>query len=286
MNSTFLIKSSKEIDFGTAFCIQKDEKGVFLLTCKHVIESCGEDSLEVNQRKAILCSNLEKSDSLDLAVVYVEGLEAKPKPLTSISLSKGHKFVMDGFKHHKKESYKRERLNGSIKKISQIYSNNRSIDTYELNIGSGDSIERGYSGSAIVSDGVVVGVATDRTNSGKQAYAVPIKYLSEIWEDMPEGLFISHQFPKLKKINLLDISQKYLLTTVIGVIILGMITNYLYDILNPPPPNKESRQVSIKENNSTNSIIELRNDSNSSVSKKELEFTKNQIKNSTIKVSQ
>ena len=53
-NTTYLIKSSKNKSFGTAFCIDKDENGSFLLTCEHVVESCGADALEINGHKALL----------------------------------------------------------------------------------------------------------------------------------------------------------------------------------------------------------------------------------------
>jgi hypothetical protein len=155
-----------------------------------------------------------------------------------------------------------------------------------LTIGDGDSIERGYSGSAIVCDGFVVAVATDRNTNGKQAYAVPIGYLGEIWEDMPDGLFVSYRFPKLKRFDMVKIAQKYLLTTVIGAIVLGLLTNFVYDKLKSPSNDKPQKIVTLKENNSTNSTIELHNDSNRSVTQKEIEFSKNQTKNSTIKVFQ
>ena len=84
-------------------------------------------------------------------------------------------------------------LQGSIANISQIHSSNRTIRTYELMIEKSYSIEKGYSGSAIVSNDQVIGVATDRNSNGKQAYAIPSGYLKEIWEDMPASLFVSEE---------------------------------------------------------------------------------------------
>jgi len=52
--STFLIKSTKNKSFGTAFCIDNDAHGSFLVTCEHVIESCGKEDLEVNGKNAEL----------------------------------------------------------------------------------------------------------------------------------------------------------------------------------------------------------------------------------------
>ncbi|MBU1668696.1 hypothetical protein KKC13_09765 [bacterium] len=98
-------------------------------------------------------------------------------------------FTLDGFKPHKSGSYLQRPLQGAIANISQIHSPNRTIRTYELMIENSYSIEKGYSGSAIVSNDQVIGIATDRNSSGKQAYAIPIGYLKEIWEDMPQSLF-------------------------------------------------------------------------------------------------
>ena len=55
------------------------------------------------------------------------------------------------------------------------------------------TIEKGYSGSAIVSNGEVIAVATDRNSNGKQAYAIPITYLKEIWQTMPHTLFLEEE---------------------------------------------------------------------------------------------
>jgi len=76
MNDTFLIKSSAERNksFGTGFCIHKDSNGSFLLTCAHVVESCGKNDLEIDSHKAT-CLHISKDDDIiDMALLYVEGL--------------------------------------------------------------------------------------------------------------------------------------------------------------------------------------------------------------------
>jgi S1-C subfamily serine protease len=285
-NSTFLIKSTENSSFGTAFCIMKNQKGSYFITCTHVVEDCGVDNLEIEQQKATLVS-IGSRDNIDLAVVFVEGLfDCKVLTLTDERIESDARFTIDGFKPFKKESYKLERLNGSIKKISKIYSDSRTIDTYELSIENNDSIEKGYSGSAIVSDGVVVAVATDRNSNGKQAYAIPIGYLKDIWSELPNGLFLPHTFPKVKKSNMLDVIQKYLLSTVIGAIVLGLLTSYLYDFLKIPSKSESEKAVKIEENNSTNSTIELHNNENNTTDNKKIKFKKNQTTDSTIKVYQ
>ena len=184
--SIFLIKSTKNKSFGTAFCIDQDSNGSFLLTCQHVIEACGEEDLEVNGKNVELQVTTSTNELIDLAVVYVKGLKAKPLKLSLATLAEDAEFSIDGFKPHKSGEYKQEELDGKIKKLSQIHKESNTIDTYELYIGEDDNIEKGYSGSAIVSknSGQVVAVATDRTTTGKQAYAIPLKYLKEVWTEL------------------------------------------------------------------------------------------------------
>lgn len=186
--STFLVKSTNN-SFGTAFCVAKDEQGAFLVTCTHVVEACGKEQLEVDGKLARLL-HLGSSDDIDLAVIYVEGLmNAEILTLSIDNKAIETTFTLDGFKFHKSDSYLQRPLQGSIANISQIHSPKRTISTYELMIENSYSIEKGYSGSAIISNEQVIGVATDRNSNGKQAYAIPISYLKEIWEDMPASLF-------------------------------------------------------------------------------------------------
>lgn len=196
--STLLIKSTKNKNFGTAFCIKKDEVGSYFVTCTHVIEDCGKDSLELNEQRASIVALGSKED-IDLAVVFVKGFfECAVLKLSDEEVEDGRNFRLDGFQRivHKKESYKLAELNGFVKKSFEIHNDSKTINAYELNIGNNDSIERGYSGSAIVCDGLVVAMATDRNINGKEAYAVPVRYLREIWTKMDEGLFVSAQTRK------------------------------------------------------------------------------------------
>ena len=115
---------------------------------------------------------------------------------------------------------------------------------------------------------------------------MPISYLKEIWKEVPAELFATHSFPKLKRLNVTDTIQKYLLQTVIGAIILGLLTSFIYDELKNKETTPLDKKVIVKENNSTNSTIELHNDNNNSTTQKAIEFSKNQTQNSTIMVFQ
>ncbi len=94
-NSTFRIKSSKNKSFGTAFCIYTDQEGSYLLTACHVVESCGIENLLVESHQAKLLDISVDSDSIDLALVYVEGLT----DTVALKLSDEKANICENFEH-------------------------------------------------------------------------------------------------------------------------------------------------------------------------------------------
>jgi S1-C subfamily serine protease len=233
--STFLIKSSQNRSFGTGFCIYHDGGGSYIVTCAHVVDECGTEAMLIEGRAVQLKA---KGDSrlLDLALLYVERLDAIP---LEVNLDRHLQealtpFEISGFKPHKQDSYKLETIDGSIEKISTVYTAIGSMDTYELTINGNDSIEKGYSGSAVIStkNNLVIAVSTDRNRSGKEAYATPIYHLKSIWRDMPQRLLSQevvieeHSSPKSvpQKIGKLD----FLLPFGLILALLIFITNRIY----------------------------------------------------------
>ena len=196
--STFLIRSTENKSFGTGFCVHKDENGSFLLTCAHVVNACGKESLQVHDYPTKVVANSNDAETVDIAVIYVEGLtESTTLQLSDAIFNENDPFKVNGFRPHKNGEYREEPLDGVIKKISNIFFtlSNESIPTYQLSINNEDSIEKGYSGSAVIDGetGLVIAIATDRNSNGQQAFATPAKYLKEIWQAMPEGLFVSNK---------------------------------------------------------------------------------------------
>ena len=189
-NSTFIIKSSSNSSFGTGFVVYKDGSTSYLVTCAHVINACNEDSLLVNNQEATLVA-IGAKEEIDLAVIAVEELECVALKLSAITVYEKQPFSVQGFKQHINQNHKFESLDGSIKKCSQIATDEKQIDIYELSLSSEDEIKKGYSGSAIysTSSGYVFAVAISRYND-THADAISIKYLKDIWEEMPEDLLI------------------------------------------------------------------------------------------------
>jgi hypothetical protein len=54
LKSTFLIESIDKRNMGTGFCLHQDEEGAYLVTCSHVVEACGVESLVVDTLEAKL----------------------------------------------------------------------------------------------------------------------------------------------------------------------------------------------------------------------------------------
>jgi hypothetical protein len=201
-NSTFLIKSSQNTSFGTGFVVYKNGNLSYLVTCAHVVESCKENSLLVQGKVATLVA-IGSKDEIDLAVISVKDLECQPLNLATINVYEDMKFQVKGFKKHLNQNHKFESLDGVIKKTSQLIGDEKEIDIYELSLYSEDSIEKGYSGSAIysVESGYVFAVAISRYTD-KHADAISIKYLREIWSEMPVGLLIEESILDQETANL------------------------------------------------------------------------------------
>jgi len=234
--STFLIQSRSNQSIGTGFCIDKDEKGSYLVTCAHVVEECGDDSLMVNNHTAKVI-DIEDNSVIDLALLYVEGLtEVTTMELCEDMVDENVLFEVEGFKTHHVDSYKLENLTGNIKKISQLASNNQMVSLYELILDKENQITKGYSGSAIVLKGTnkVIAVATDKhANSHHHAYATPISYLKTIVREKVLLFsncqnYITYKEDESKK-SWIDIFSNNLLNTVGGVIVVGIVTSVIYD---------------------------------------------------------
>lgn len=194
-SSTFLIKSSKNKSFSTGFCVHKDEFGSYLLTCAHVVNACVAENLTVDSYQAKLLYISEDKEIMDLALIYVKDLTHSTKlKLWDGMAHEKDEFDISGYRPHK-DKHAQEPLKGYIKKSYTLESNDKKQWIYELKINGDDSIEQGYSGSAVVSSqtGLVVAVATDRKRDAKNAYATPIRYLKEIWQEMPKELFVENE---------------------------------------------------------------------------------------------
>jgi len=77
--SIFSIKNIDNTVLGTGFVIDSDNNGVFVATCGHVVNNCG-DSIVIEGVTPEVVKNTYK-DGLDLAILYVKGLFQNSLPL-------------------------------------------------------------------------------------------------------------------------------------------------------------------------------------------------------------
>jgi len=286
-NSLVLITNSTNQGFGTGFVVRKERNYSYIVTCSHVVEDTPKTLLVDGVKAKIVYQG--SSDGLDLAILKAS-IDREPLGLME---SDCNDFEIKGFRSFKNSDHILEPIECKVDtKIEFRPKEGGVVHGWKLNIDESDSVERGYSGSPLIckESGRVVGVMSNR-KGGREGFAISIGHLRDIWEGMPSNLLMDT--PSLTKPNRETSSKKrafsikkYLLESVIGVIILGLLTNYLYDKLKLTDNNKSEKAVKIIDNNSTNSTIELHNEKSDSTHKKEIEFKKNQTQNSTIKVFQ
>jgi hypothetical protein len=254
--SIFLIKSSKHKGFGTGFVVHTDERGCYLLTNAHVVEECGEDTLEVDGKKATLLQ-MGSSSEVDLALLYVEGSDGIALKLSSSLAQKGVLIELNGFRQHLHGNHKLEALRGSIKKLSTLYAGSEKIEKYELNIDKEDAIQRGYSGSPVLcpSSGNVIAIITTRYNE-THAEAIPMGYLSSLWNDMPQGLLGSEVCDDRVKKGV-TLEQVGIVATILATVIAGIalfMPSGTSDEKSSNPSNKQEIHIVGDRNKPTQSI--------------------------------
>lgn len=285
--STFLIQSSSNQSIGTGFCIDKDEKGSYLVTCAHVVEKCGDESLMVNNHTAKVI-DIENNSVIDLALLYVEGLtDVTIMELCENMVLPNTLFEVEGFKSHKTDSYKFEKLTGNIKKVSKITSNNQMVNIYELNLDKENNIDKGFSGSAIVlkDTNKVIAVTTDKNRSSyHQAYAIPIHYLKSISKYQ-----LSYQTcnaitkETTNQTSWLE-KKQYLIPIIVAII--GGVFAIVTEVIKTPDTNTSSipneKTFSAKEAKVIDSNVTVKQTSPKSTT----DFDKSTLESSTIKVYQ
>lgn len=90
-------RTEQNTNFGTGFVIYRDQRGDYVLTCKHVVNAVGRETLAVDGRPAAEVVSGQES-GLDLAVLRVAPGELQVEPLCLKSVfSPGGFFVTRGY---------------------------------------------------------------------------------------------------------------------------------------------------------------------------------------------
>lgn len=185
-NSILQITNESKTCLGTGFVVDKDHKGIFVATCGHVVNDCGETILIEGKKPSILKNSY--SEGLDLAILYVENIDKEPLPIIddksvqTVQVIGYSKLLNDP----KRESITNIKIKTGIEITKKSDLKIDAIKLYPT-----EPISRGYSGSPVIcqTSNKVIGVVNievgDNTN-----YAISSKHLLEI-----------HKFPDITTVS-------------------------------------------------------------------------------------
>jgi len=191
MKESILLIQSKEDNnnhFGTGFIIHQDEFGSYVLTCSHVVNSV--EKPMVNGKKGEIKAD-GKDKGIDLAILYVKNLYAKPLLLQNINCDSTDTYLF-GYSDYNHESYQSKKKETILLEevVVTLKDNSLDIDTWQIMAKENYIIAYGNSGSPLVckESNKVIGVVSDREGE-EDAYSIFIKHIEDIWKDIPPLLF-------------------------------------------------------------------------------------------------
>ncbi len=197
--------------FGTGFVIYRDDAGDYLLTCKHVVNAVGQETLLADGRAA---QEIVSGDAqgLDLAVLRVapslarERLALKPSrtPCAEFCTRGYYSFATetiseDGYTKNAAISLS-DTLTGQLETVSKtaIHHAGQEVAAWWLTLPQTDlSLQPGYSGAPLLetASGAVIGVISIRQNAGQRGLAISVSALDLIWPHHPPDLFETPKRP-------------------------------------------------------------------------------------------
>lgn len=181
-NSVLQISSETAGFIGSCFAIDRDENGIFVATCGHVINNRS-DQLLVDGKGFEVINNTSDT-GLDLAILYVKGLDCKPFNIVSNTMAKHAKVIgyttLIG-------NPKREAIDNISIKHNIVLSTPSKIDLMKLF--TKEAILQGYSGSPVICkmSGDVIGIVNIREGKSTN-YAISSKHLLDIYNINDNGL--------------------------------------------------------------------------------------------------
>ncbi len=172
--------------FGTGFVIYNDGLGVFILTCKHVVDEVV--SPVINERFAQIVTS---SNTTDMALLYVPKLNLKALPMQSDSCNSLDIDVI-GFSLFNQDYTQKKHIFAKLfKEPIELFSieTHQSFNAIKLKAKDNFRFSRGNSGSPVVckESGKVIAMVSNK--EGRDiAYAVEVSYLTDIWKEIPKNL--------------------------------------------------------------------------------------------------
>lgn len=185
-SSVVNIESIENNSFGTGFVIHADVRGVYILTCKHVVEDVVRPVVE-----NVLAKVIAQGDFIDMAVLYVSKLHLEPLPL-QINECGSREVDVIGFSNFNQTMTQKKHISATLyKEAIELHSKEDDLfyTVRKIQANDGFNFDRGNSGSPVIckESGNVIAMISNKEGSSI-GYAIDIANLKEVWKEMPEGL--------------------------------------------------------------------------------------------------
>ena len=194
-NSVVSIESVSNNSFGTGFVIDSDEKGIYVLTCQHVL-----DDVETPVVENVLAKVIAKGGFIDMALLYVSKLHLEPLPLQEKECNQLDVEVI-GFSHFNQSLTQKKHIKATLyQELIELHS--KEEDTYynvrKIKANDGFNFDRGNSGSPVICkhSGNVIAMVSNKEGNNI-AYAIDIENLKTVWKDVPKELFKVAKRPEI-----------------------------------------------------------------------------------------
>lgn len=197
-NSIVNIESVSNNSFGTGFVIDSDENGIYVLTCKHVLEDVVHPMVE-----DVLAKVVATGVFIDMVVLHVSKLDL---PVLALQKECCHNLKVEviGFSSFSHASLQKEHIDATLyKEHIEIHSkkDDKFYTVRKIKALDGFNFERGNSGSPVICKKTKKVIAMVSNKEGSSlAYAVNIDNVLEIWKDAPKSLFSEKKTKPIEEI--------------------------------------------------------------------------------------
>jgi len=194
-SSVVNIESVSNSSFGTGFVIDSDERGVYILTCGHVVDDVVTPVVE-----NVLAKVVAKGEFVDIAVLYVSRLHLSPLPL-QVDECDSLDVEVIGFSNFNKSLTQKKHIKAMLyQEAIELHSkeNEMFYTVRKIKANDGFNFDRGNSGSPVIckSSGRVIAMVSNKEGSDI-GYAIDIVTLKTVWDSMPTSLL--KKSPKIDK---------------------------------------------------------------------------------------
>lgn len=200
------IESVSNNSFGTGFVIDNNEKGVYVLTCQHVL-----DDVKIPVVENVLAKVIAKDEFIDMAVLYVSKLQLEALPLQTTPCEQLDVDVI-GFSVFNKTLTQKKHINATLYEES-IELHSKEDENYytirKIKAKDGFTFDRGNSGSPVIckNTGNVIAIISNKEGSDI-GYAIDIATLKTVWVDVPEKLFLNTVKPITEEVKTQETIEK------------------------------------------------------------------------------